>query len=227
MLIKKTLLYCFYISLCLLLCSCLGPKMINKWVNQHYEGNLPNTSKKKEDAVSISHNISFPGSQLSNTENKTSKVLPLIIYWQYDYINTCTLNPVIPINDFTAAVTAYSRTTAFKQKLNGQKLELTVNKIPGRFTIDDKGHLIWLVYAFAWDKITIKNEDRELQVSYRVINGGAEVKSGTVSVTAQDREVPLGMFRSLKKKTKEFLTSYNAGIKTLSKTAMDKILGEL
>lgn len=207
--------------------SCLGPNKINKWVNQQYGGTINNTVKKKEDIINVNSTVTYSGGGLSQTEKKTSKLLPLIFYWQYDYVNTCTLNPQIPVNDFTSVAMNYTRNNILKQKLNGNRLELTLEKIPGSFVIDDKGHIVWVIYAFSWDNVSIKNLDKEMTVSYRVLNGNNAVKTGSVIVTAADKEVPLGMFQSLKRKTKEFLTAYDVSVKNLAKTAMEKIISEL
>lgn len=207
--------------------SCLGPSMINKWVNQQYGNSVSSSTKKKDAAITVNTNLGFSDDKLSHTEKKTSKLLPLIVYWQYDYVNTCTLNPKIPVAAFTSAVNSYSHNNTLKQKLNGNQLELTVEKIPGSFVIDDKGHIIWIIYAISWERISIKNLDRELTVSYRVLNGTTEIKKGTVSVTGSEKEVPLGMFQSLKRKTKEFMTANDNNTKALAKLAMDKIVSEL
>src|SRR5205807_10511695 len=77
-----------------LLTGCLGPKKTDKWVAEKYM-ELPPLSKKKHDQILISSNQAFAGTQLSTTVKKTSDMVPLIVYWQFDYKNTCTLNPFI------------------------------------------------------------------------------------------------------------------------------------
>src|SRR4029450_13239951 len=89
----------FLYSLNILLNSCLGPKKIDKWVAQKYV-DPPAPVKKKHDKIVILSNMVYQGTNLSTTEKKTSNMLPLIVYWQFDYKNTCTLNPQIPVNIF-------------------------------------------------------------------------------------------------------------------------------
>src|SRR2546423_12399768 len=141
---------CVFCAATILLTGCLGPKKINKWVAQNYS-EVPPPTKKKSDIIIITSNVNTMGDKLSATEKKTSNVLPLIFYWQYDYKNTCTLNTQIAVNNFTSTVLSYSN-KGLKQKLNGRRVELNIQKIPTSFAVDDKGHIVWIVlYAFSWD----------------------------------------------------------------------------
>ena len=168
------------------------------------------------------------GNQLSTTEKRTSDLLPLLFYWQWDYKNTCTLNPQIAINGFTSALTLYAG-HGLRQKLNGQRLELTIEKIPTRFAIDDKGHLIWvLIYAFGWDRLTVQPEENLMVVSYKLTKeDNTVVKSGTINIPSTDRKLVLGMYQSLKKKTFQYLDQYNSSITLMSKSLVDKLVAEL
>lgn len=208
------------------LCGCLGPKKINKWVAQNYEDATPTI--KKSDVITITSGINSMGSVLSETQKKTSHVLPLLFYWQYDYKNTTALNPQIGINNFTSTVLSYSNKT-LRQKLNGRKLELNIEKMPANFAIDDKGHIVWVIlYAFSWDVLTVQPEDHQMLVSYKILNQDNSLyKAGTVDISNTDKGLTLGMFQSLKKKTFQYLDQYDASITSMSKMVVDKIAQEL
>ncbi|MFT4155949.1 hypothetical protein [Parafilimonas sp.] len=217
---------CFACVSVLCFSGCLGPKKINKWVAQNYVDATP--TKKKSDIITITSSVNGMGDALSETEKKTSNVLPLLFYWQYDYKNTCRLNPQIAINNFTATVLSYSN-KALKQKLNGRKLELNIRKIPTSFAIDDKGHIVWvIVYAFSWEVLTVQPEDNQMEISYKILNqDNSEYKSGIVDISNTDKGIRLGMFQSLKKKTFQYLDQYDAAITSMSKMVADKISAEL
>ncbi|HET7003259.1 MAG TPA: hypothetical protein VFI33_18175 [Puia sp.] len=220
--VSLILFYCFLT----LLTSCLGPKKIDKWVAEKYF-ELPPPPKKKHDQILISSSQTFAGTQLSSTVKKTSNMVPLIVYWQFDYKNTCTLNPVIAENIFTTTVLSYG-SHGMQQKLNGQRIELTIRKIPTKFAIDDKGHLIFLIYAYSWDYLTILPEERDFTVSYKVFDThNQQTKTGEVTLTGSDKAIDVHMFQSLKKKTWAFLDQYDAGIAVMSKHVVDKIVAEL
>ena len=219
----SVLLFC----LLFLLTGCLGPKKIDKWVAEKYM-ELPPPSNKKHDQILISSNQTFAGTQLSTTVKKTSDMVPLIVYWQFDYKNTCTLNPVIAENIFTSTVWSYG-SHGMQHKLNGQRIELTIEKIPTKFAIDDKGHMIFLLlYAYSWDYLTILPEERDFVVSYKVFDtNNQQMKTGQVTLTGSDKAIDVHMFQSLKKKTWSFLDQYDAGIAVMSKHVVDKIVAEL
>ena len=219
----QPLIFC---TLIFFLTSCLGPKKIDKWVAQKYL-EVPAPTKKKSDVITITSNMPSMGVKLSTTEKKTSNLLPLIFYWQYDYKNTCTLNSQIAVNNFTATVLNYAG-KGLKQKLNGQRIELTIEKIPTRFAIDDKGHIIWVIYVFGWDELSVKPEEKEMVVSYKVFNNdNSQGKSGMITILNSDKGITLGMFQSLKKKTWQYLDQYDVSIKSMSKLIVDKLTLEL
>lgn len=220
----RSSLFLFLASI--LMSSCLGPKKIDKWVAQKYVDPPPPT-KKKHDQIVISSNMVYAGTTLSTTEKKTSNMLPLIVYWQFDYKNTCTINPQIPVNIFTTTVVSYAG-HGLQQKLNGQRIELTIEKIPTKFAIDDKGHLIFVGLAYAWDYLTVLPEERDFVVSYKLFDTkNQQMKQGEVALTGSAKPIDVHMFNSLKKKTWAFLDQYDADIAVMSKHIVDKLVAEL
>jgi hypothetical protein len=218
----------FVFSTCIIsLSSCLGPKKIDKWIAKKYDNTLPQT-KKKNDYVTVNANVPYPGgNSISITESKTTNMLPLLFYWHWHYKNITTLNPQIGITTFANTVNNYAN-KSLKQKLNGKKIELTVDSIPTNFVIDDNAHMIWLIYAYGWDYISILPLNKQMAVSYKIINTDNTVfKTGSVTIPNIGKGVPLQMFQSLKKKTGEFLDEYESNIAVMSKTIVDKISEEL
>jgi hypothetical protein len=150
----------------------------------------------------------------SETKKQTKNFLPLLFYWQYDYMNTCTLNPKIPVNAFRSTVQSYANSKGLKQKLNGQKIELSVDKIPNVFVLNDQGHIVWVVYAFGWDVITFRPDSQELVVSYKITNGNTETGKGVVRVANSDKVLRLRILQSIKNATGQYLNQYNENIKS-------------
>ncbi|HWK07236.1 MAG TPA: hypothetical protein VNS58_26575 [Puia sp.] len=211
-----------------LLSGCLGPKKINKWVSRHYDGAVPPVTAKANESIVISTSLVPADDKLSHTEKNTSHFLPLLFYWQWDYKNTCTLNPRIAVNNFTSTVESYAGKKGVKQKLHGQRLQLSVDQVPNTFAVDDKGHVIWVIYAFTWDVLTVQPERTDLVVSYKLLQAdGTEVKKGLITIPNSDKGIVLQMFQSLRKKTGEYLDQYDAQVTAMSKAVVDKLLTEL
>ena len=206
--------------------SCLTAKKVDKQVAKQYENYLQPQKKKQNDVISVTSSLAKSDGWISTTEAKTSNILPLIVYWSWDYKNTCTLNPQIPINNFTTTV-LNAANKGLKQKLSGQRLELSVDQIPNKFFILDKAHLVFLIYTFGWDNISIKAESMDMIVSYKVFKDNLETKKGIMTIPYANDKKDLGMFKSWKKATTEYLEQYDANITSMSKLVVDKLVKEL
>ena len=209
-----------------ILTSCLTANKVDRQVAKKYADKQQGQKKKQNDLISITSTLISNDDRISTSETKTSNMLPLLFYWSWDYKNTCTLNPQIPINNFTATVLNYA-SRRLNDKLKGQKLELIINKIPNKFAIDDKAHIIFFGYAVAWDNVFIKGESMDIVVSYRLLKDNAEVKNGVISIPNFDDKRRLGMFTSWKKATTDYLDQYDRNIATLSKLVVDELVSEL
>lgn len=209
------------------LTGCLTGRKLDKEVANHYGSQLPAKVKEK-DYISVFFTITPESAidKISISENKTSNMLPLLVYWQWDYTVTCTLNPLIPISNFKKTVLAYAE-KGLKQKLNGKRIELSIEKTPNSFAIVDKAHLIWIIYAIGWDNIFITPVNKEMVVSYKLMENDKEIKKGTITISSFDEKMKLGMFKSWKKATSEYLYLYDTNITAISKQVVDKLIEEL
>jgi hypothetical protein len=210
----------------LLFSACIGPAKLNKWVAKHY-GTVPAPIKKKSDLVSIRSNLPSMDQKISESRKKKGSLLPLIVYWKWTYGNTCNLNPQMALNSFTTTATNQA-TRSLKQKLNGQTIELTIEKMPTAFDLDDVGHAIFLIHVISWEKVKLQPNDKELLVSYKVYNSSQTVtKSGSVSVPFTQSVLSAGLYQSVKKRTWQYLEEYDAGINSVSKKVIDEIAAQL
>jgi hypothetical protein len=94
--------------------------------------------------------------------------------------------------------------------------------------LDDKGHVIWIIYAVTWEYISIQPKVNEMVVSYKIIgNDNVETKTGVISIPNPDKGVNLKAFQSIKKMTWQYLEDYDANITAMSKKLIDKLAAEL
>lgn len=198
--------------------------MVNRWVAEHYQEGVPEPAKKKNEAISVVSKLPVTDDKLSTTKKDISHVLPLIIYWHFNYKNICTLNPRLPVSNFTGAVTTYSG-RGLRQKLNGNHLELTIEQIPNVMILGDEG---WAILLFGVESLTVGPEVRDMVVSYRVLNtSNEEVKKGTITIRDYNQRLSLGMFQSMKKLTWRYLETYDANITAMSRKFVDQLTSEL
>ncbi len=206
--------------------SCLTSKKVDRQVAKHFSEVTEIKKRKQANNISYNSSLTNNGGEISTTETKTSDMLPLIVYWQWSYTNSCTLNPNIPINNFITTVNNYAR-KALQAKLSGQSLELSVDKISHKFQIQDKAHLVFFGFAVGWDNVSIKALDMEMIVSYRLLKDNTEIKKGIITIPSFNDKKPLGMFKNWKTATREYLEQYDENISNMSTLFVDKLLHEL
>lgn len=205
--------------------SCLGPKKMDKWIDNHYKSTAA-TKAKNSDYISIKTETT--SSPTSTTQRGKKKLIPALLFWHWDYSTVSTLHSSVPVRNINASLLPYANTKGLKQKLNGQKLELSVVKAPAAFELTEKGNLIFLgVWYVGWETIYIEPEKQDLVVSYRILKDGAETGKGEISILNRDQPISLKMMQSPKKMTLRYLDQYNANIKYMSKELVDKLLIEV
>lgn len=216
------IIVCFIISL-FSLTGCLTSKKIDSYVAQEYNNEVTKQDKKKKADIAITSSYQSNDSKVSATVPKTSRMLPLLFYWQFDYRHTCSLNPNIAVNKF--ANTLYTLSAkSLAEKLNGQKLELKVEQVPAAFAIVDKAHIIWLIYAFGWDKVYIEPDRKDLIVSYKLLQASGIIKTGMITIKNPAQNQGIHQFsESWKSATSDWITGYHNDLANMTKSFVNKL----
>ena len=208
-----------------LLSGCLNARKLDNQVAKEYADRKALTQMPKNtEKIVISSSLIDGGEQMSVSETKTSNMLPLLFYWSWEYRNSCKLNPRVPIN---LLVTQITKSAALKEKLAGHRLELTIDQAPSAFAIIDKAHVIFVLYAFGWDNVTIKGDAVNLSAHYKVFDGGNEIKNGQIVIPSFENKKGIGMFTSWKTALSDFLQQYDAGVATMNKAFIASLVKEL
>ena len=204
------------------LSGCLTSKRMDAYVANQYGNQLPRQNKKTKADITV-NSVFRSDNSISTTVQKTSHLLPLVVYFQYDYRHTCTLNPEIAVTEF--ANTVHSQSNKLSQKLNGERLELTVEQVPSAFALVDKAHLLLL--TISWDRIYVEPDFKDLVVSYKLFQNNNVVKTGKLDVKNNERNKGIRFFQSWKSSTREYLSDYNADVTAMSKSAINQLLEQL
>ncbi len=210
----------------LLLSGCLTTKKMDRFVADQYGNQLPKQEKKKNSDITVNSAIAANSEAISASSRKVSNVLPLIIYWQWTSKLTSNLNSSIPVSSFTKAMNLQAN-KELNKKLNGQKLELTVEQIPAAFSIVEKGHVIWLIYAISWSKLYVEPDSQDLVVAYKMIQNDGAPKVGKITIKNIGQNQNIRYFQSWKSATSEYLAQYNQDISTMTKELIKKLMEEL
>src|SRR5262249_4735447 len=153
--------------------SCLTPKKLDKWIDQHYQGleqpQKKNSKVSTNNYLVVNSNVPSTGDQYSNSEKVNSYLLPLLFYYKYDYRLSSTINPKIGVDNFTRTVLSYSNKKGLKQKLNGRTVELSLDSIPHVVDSDDNGYYVWVIlFGFGQEAISVQPQTRNMVVSYKI-----------------------------------------------------------
>ncbi|MBC7873668.1 MAG: hypothetical protein H7Y01_06720 [Ferruginibacter sp.] len=225
--IQRLIINTLLLGVICILPGCLTIQKMDKFVAGQYNNELPKQDKKKNPGITVTSSIPFATEDIATSSKKTSNMLPLLLYWQWDYRHTCTLHPAIAVGNFTKALNAQAN-KGLNQKLNGQQLELTVEQVPNAFALVDKAHLIFLVlYAISWDKLYVEPDLKDLVVSYKVLQNGSTVKSGKLSVKNNQQNQNIRYFQSWKSATSEYLATYNQDITNMTRLFVTNLVAEL
>src|ERR1019366_6629024 len=197
-----------------------------KFVATQYGNELPKPNKKKKAEIEIASLTHSDNSSISTTVHKTDKFLPLLVYWKYDHRQSCSLNPAIAETNFSNAINSLG-TKGLIEKLNGRKLELTIEQAPTAFSLVLKENMIWVVYAFSWSKIYFEPDRKDLIVSYKSVGSNAVVKTGRITVKNSNKNKGIRFFQSWKSATSEFLSEHNENFTSMTKTFISQLTNEL
>ncbi|MGC4034987.1 MAG: hypothetical protein QM764_03425 [Chitinophagaceae bacterium] len=206
--------------------SCLTSKHLDNWVAEQYNHELPKPNKKKKQEIDVNSAMTAKSPAISTTFHKRDKLIPLLFYWKFNHRQICSLNPAIPVTNFTNSINTIP-TKALIEKLNGRKLELTVEEAPATFSIVIKENMIWLIYAFSWAKVYIEPDNKDLVVNYKLIDGGQPTKTGTITIKNTEQNRGIRFFQSWTSATTEYLASYNLNITNMTKSLVSQLTDEV
>jgi hypothetical protein len=219
------ILYALLIAV--LVSGCISTKKYGSFVKRCYS--LNDTAVAINSNVSVSyqlHNISDPVVQVQKGDGY---FIPALFYWGYKQTFNCTLNNDVPLRIFKYALQNYVDSFNMAGKLSGQRLEIDVHALPGKFTYQDKADIIYFVIWY----IIIGNQnvspwpiDNDLSVTYRLYSGTTLLKEKDIRLLNHDRPI-VNNLNSTKRITKRYLQQYSENVYIMSRTCVDKIMKEL
>lgn len=222
----KTLSGLFSLFCILSLASCMTSKKMDRHVSRYFDEAGAQKQVKSSPQIEISSPLVTTAPGYSTTVSKTSNLLPLLLYWQFDYSNTCTLNPKIALDNFSNVINGHAAKSIIP-KLGNKQLRLVVTRVPQDFQVLDKSNLIFLGIAFVgWDRMTIRTLDQSLMVDYQVMENGAVLKTGRIvrPILKDERGI---MYKKWNVAIGEYLDSYRRQIDQLSKEALTELILEI
>lgn len=207
--------------------GCFGPKKMNNWIASEY-GESIELNRNKSNYFTINSPLITTDEKASTSTKRTKSFLPLLLYWKWDYELSGTLNPKIPINLFTSTFNTYGNSKGLRQKLDGGKLELSINKVPVTFSFNDDNKLFYLILFYVHlNKLYYAPQKSDMVIGYRILKNGTESKSGTLNIADANKIQNMRFLQSAKKAAQEYMQQYDDNIRAMAKSSVDKLISEL
>ncbi len=206
----------------IILCSCAT--QFDKMISRYYNHELPVLDKKKKNEIQVHPAASNMPAGISLTQPQKIHFVPIVLYWKWDGKRLTTLNSTIPSVYFTNTASSYTNKRLL-DKIAGKKLELSIDKTPVSFILNDKERMIFPL--FGWQQLWFSPDQNNLVVSYKLSSGGNIEKSGTVEVKSIFSSQPLHYLESGRKAIAKYLDDFEANMKIMSKDIMNKLADEL
>jgi len=204
--------------------SCVTPEKMDKFIGLQYDNKFPAQKKKSE--IKVTPSLPADTSRISFTTHKLTSLLPLIVYWRSTDLWEIKLNQAFAVTNFANTLNG-SAGKIIQDKLHGQKLELTIEQVPSDFAIDAIGHIVWVIYAFSWEKDRIRPDVRDLVVSYKYQLPDGTPKSGKITVKNTMQIENMRYLQSWRSAISEHLTEYNASIIAMTKSFASQLAKEI
>ncbi len=208
--------------------GCLSARKMDKWINKHYEATAAGKIKNNDYVSFYADTSIVSGNKISVTQKQKSTLLPALFYWKWEHTTVSVINSNIPLNSFSTSFISYANAKGLKEKLNGRKLELTINGNPANFSFTEKGDMIIiLLFYISRESIYITPESQVFSVSYKVLNGTEVVKNGEILIGNANKKLYSKRLQPLRKMTWNYLETADNNIKTMCKELVDKLAIEL
>lgn len=204
--------------------ACKIPKQIDKWVGRHYGRTVPSRIRDN-DYITFAVNNPLSATEVSSTKQTNKRIVPALFYWEVHYEATSTLNAMLPMNRFSNSFIAAANSRRLRERLDGAKLEISLDANPADFKYREDGWLVWLILAYvSKDKIYVEPVSPEFAVKYTVKRPTGETSSGTVAVSSPNREKVLRFFQSIKGAVNEYLTLSDGNVDIMARELVDKVI---
>lgn len=207
-----------------LLTSCIGTKKFTGFVKPKFQDTK--TSLTNDNFIFDWTGLESKVNLVMSTKVK-SQFIPAIFYWQWNNSIKCEINPIIVGQYFQESFLQYADTLKVKEKLQGRKLELKLEKIPNSFIYTHKGNSIIFIVAYTVkDLEAIFPQKQDLVVSYKLTQNGLTIKEGKLNTTNKDQPLK-NVWKSTKKFTWLYIDQFKQNTKIMTKEIVEKLITEI
>ncbi|HET7819123.1 MAG TPA: hypothetical protein VFL70_07420, partial [Bacteroidia bacterium] len=131
-----------------LIISCVGTKKYSSFVYQKVAVKDLKKNTVACDYIQIKIDDLVYNDSLVMAKKIKSQFIPAVLYWQWENTIKCVLHPSIPANTLMSSIVAYANEISLKEKLHGNQIEISRQKIPNSFMYRNTGNAIILIFGY-------------------------------------------------------------------------------
>jgi hypothetical protein len=207
--------------------GCLSTRRAGRLVHERLEETQSPMPAVNKDYLDVRSRELVWLDTLSHTRTVRSWCVPAIFYWGWGKTITCDLNPSIPLGVLTEEIMHYADSVDLRHRLNGARLELTIENMPSRFMYNSEMTAVFLVFAYATTSAeTLRPDGEELVVNWSTRSDVGVSRTGTITIPDRDPGAS-NVFRSTRYFLRAYVDLYKDHVRHLGKRMMDQLTEEL
>jgi hypothetical protein len=178
-------------------------------------------------AIKIMPGMSSAFDSVARVDKGDTYFIPALFYWGVKQSFACELNAHLPTSTFINTFYRYADSSGLNNKINGQRLEITIDSMPNRFLYSSKQDIIFLVlYAVTITNQSVYPHSNSLAISYKLYHGGTVTKQGKI-VVENNEQAYTNNVKSTRKVTWIYLNQYERNMRMLTRQCISKLVNEL
>jgi hypothetical protein len=207
--------------------GCLSTRRAGRIINERLQERPTPAAEVKKDYLDVRSSELVWLDTLARTRTMRSWCVPAIFYWGWGKTISCDLNPSVPTDILTAGILQLADSVDLRTRLDGARLELTIEHMPSRFIYHSEMTTVYLVLAYVTTASeTLRPDGEDLVVTWTTYRDTGMVKTGTITITEQDPGAG-NVFRSTRHFLRAYVDQYKDHVHRMGGQMMEQLLMEL
>lgn len=196
---------------------------------------MPVVEAMERQSAESSHFYKFDFSKLDDFSKpvevikRKSKVIPLLIVYSWEKDLLVQISPKIVANQFEIYFSEMAKNEGLEQKLNGRRLEITIEQIPNTFSYFEDSTLLFFLLgyyqSYHFDLKTPSN-NQFLKIKYRIIDENTLPADKNITILSKNNSFE-NENMSKKRLIHNYMMDFRQNISVMAKETLDKIISEL
>ena len=208
------------------LTSCVSTKTYSGYVETKILKLINQSEIQSEDIIFDLTKLNTQ-TNLVESEKVKSFFIPAILYWGWENTIECKVDPFIVGNEFKSCFVKCASAYNLYKELDGQKIEISIEKIPTSFLYTHKGNIIIYIISYSMSDLeAIFPQEQNLVINYKLTKDGQLTKSSQLLATNNDKPIT-NYWKSTKKFTWLYVDQLFNNLNTLTDDIVKQLVKEI